>query len=413
MKKIKVISVLIIFMIIWNVTFPCISHAANNDENQHSYMDELNVDLNTISNIKYSYEQLIILVGEAKKQELLASNSQISEQDVNKMISAYLQSISSKLKEEFANKITDESLKEGFLENADDWSKLFIDSRYGTVITQEWWFNVLNIGMDSIAGVLLYGVKILFIILPGVVLDLIGTSIASIGTENSNHVGTLSLDSIFFNKVTLLDINVFNLKRAEPSQYLSNENVIYKIRKNIATWYYAFRNFAIVFGLLALVYIGIKMAISELAESKAKYKKMLMDWFVSIILIFVLHYFIIMVVNLNNGIIKILDNSRETLAQAISDERDAQRQEINVSTIDLGTMISDLLIPDTTIQAQLLEEAFSISFVRGFGASILFILLIMITFVFFIQYIKRMAIISFLTIISPLITIMYSIDKSR
>lgn len=264
-----------------------------------------------------------------------------------------------------------------------------------------------------------YGKKTLYILLPAAVLELVGTGIASIGTQRLREVGTLSLDNIFFNKIALLDINVFDLKKAGPSSNLDEQNVIYKIRKNIATWYYAFRNFAIAFGLLALVYIGVKMAMSELAESKAKYKKMLMDWFVSIILIFVLHYFIIIVVNLNNGIIDILDDSRQKILEEISNARRQQMMESFNSVgnfldglLDAPTYILDIL-PEKTIQAKLLQESMSLSFTRGFGSSILYLGLILITFSFMLQYIKRMAVISFLTIIAPLITIMYSIDKSR
>ncbi len=259
-----------------------------------------------------------------------------------------------------------------------------------------------------------YGKKTLFILLPAAVLELVGTGIASIGTQRLREVGTLSLDNIFFNKIALLDINVFDLEKAGPSSNLDEQNVIYKIRKNIATWYYAFRNFAIAFGLLALVYIGVKMAMSELAESKAKYKKMLMDWFVSIILIFVLHYFIIIVVNLNNGIIDILDDSRQKILEEISNARHQQIRESLIGNIlDAPSWILDSLLPEKTIQAKLLQESMSLSFTRGFGSSILYLGLILITFSFMLQYIKRMAIISFLTIIAPLITIMYSIDKSR
>ena len=44
------------------------------------------------------------------------------------------------------------------------------------------------------------------------------------------------------------------------------------------------------------LYVGIRMAISSVAEEKAKYKKMLVDWVVSLGLLFVLHYIMVFVV---------------------------------------------------------------------------------------------------------------------
>ena len=141
------------------------------------------------------------------------------------------------------------------------------------------------------------------------------------------------------------------------------------------------------------------------AEDRAKYKKMLVDWLVSIILVFTLHYVIVIVVNINNSIVGILDESRKIVQEELAQEQ--------VWTQDIGSLIGDIVIPEKTLQGKLAEEALSISFVKGWGAGILYVLLMAMTFIFLIVYIKRMATIAFLTIIAPLITITYSIDKSR
>lgn len=147
------------------------------------------------------------------------------------------------------------------------------------------------------------------------------------------------------------------------------------------------------------------MAISAIAEDRAKYKKMLIDWLVSIILIFVLHYIIIIVVNINNSIIDILDESRQKVQQELAEEQ--------IWSQDLGSLIGDIFIPEKTLQGKLGEEALSISFIKGWGAGLLYLILMIMTFLFLIVYIKRMATVAFLAIIAPLITITYSIDKSR
>ena len=61
----------------------------------------------------------------------------------------------------------------------------------------------------------------------------------------------------------------------------------------------------------------------------------------------------------------------------------------------------------------LAEDVFHWSFTVGTGALIIYIIMIGVTLLYLVTYIKRMLTIAFLIIISPLITITYSIDKMR
>lgn len=63
------------------------------------------------------------------------------------------------------------------------------------------------------------------------------------------------------------------------------------------------------------------------------------------------------------------------------------------------------------LSTNLLKWAFGVSLVRSWGAAIMYSILLVITFVFLIIYIKRMLMTCFLAMIAPLITITYSIDK--
>ena len=116
------------------------------------------------------------------------------------------------------------------------------------------------------------------------------------------------------------------------------------------------------------------MAISTIAEEKAKYKKMLIDWFTSMCLLFVLH----LTIQLNNA-----------LVGAIGDA---------TSTGDIGKQFAK-------------QAIFTPYLTKGMGNAICYLLLEAITFGFLIAYIKRMITIAFLIIIAPLVTITYSIDR--
>ena len=203
---------------------------------------------------------------------------------------------------------------------------------------------------------------------------------------------------IFFDKYNILDIHFFNIKEAGFWETLWSEigqdNIIKNLRISVASWYYLFRNIAGIILLCVLIYVGIRMAISSVAEEKAKYQKMLYDWICSAILIFVLQYIIIFTIEANNAIIKFI---RDSLIV---------RTEIAGFDFVPGTYTSmDAIIGKMALQATL---------GLGMGSFTAIIALIMICFqtlAFFFAYMNRVLKLAFLIIISPLISITYSIDK--
>ena len=215
---------------------------------------------------------------------------------------------------------------------------------------------------DGILGILLYGARL------GIVL--LGRVISLILGFFTDNVASLSVQDIIFNKVKITDINFFDIDGAD--------GVIKTIRENVAAWYVGVRNLASVVLVIILIYVGIRMAISTIAEEKAKYKKMLIDWFTSMCLLFVLHFIIILTIQLNNA-----------LVGAIGDA---------TSTGDIGKQFEK-------------QAIFTPYLTKGMGNAICYLLLEALTFGFLIAYIKRMITIAFLIIIAPLVTITYSIDR--
>lgn len=108
----------------------------------------------------------------------------------------------------------------------------------------------------------------------------IATSIAALANtalgiiaemENTDSPGAITPFKIFFNKYDVLSVNMFDFG-SDPNSFN------YKFRSTIAIWYYMMRILASAVLLVVLIYVGIRMAISSVAEDKAKYKKMLLDW---------------------------------------------------------------------------------------------------------------------------------------
>ena len=143
--------------------------------------------------------------------------------------------------------------------------------------------------LDGAAGVVFKIFQVIPLLIARVMMSII--SLAINGTEGV--VSGMSIDKVLFNDIPLLGINFF-----ETAENGYNVAVINDLRENIAAWYVSIRNLAIVILAIMAVYVGIRMAISTVAEDKAKYKQMLVDWLVSLALLFVLHYIMIFIIKL-------------------------------------------------------------------------------------------------------------------
>lgn len=227
--------------------------------------------------------------------------------------------------------------------------------------------------LDSFVGLVTYIPRIIAIGI-GYGINALTAGIAYIEGVTDASVDTTFITpfEIFFNKVKILDINFFEIG--------DKVTIVNTIRTGVAAWYYVLRLIAISILLVVLVYVGIRMAISTVATDKAMYKKMLADWAVSLVLIFLVNYIIIFVISLNN-----------TAVEAIS--KNVKSQEIQNTYSTIKVLATDLWDIDSI------------------PATIIFCMLVWQTLGLIINYFNRMLKVAFLIIISPLITLTYSIDK--
>ena len=247
-----------------------------------------------------------------------------------------------------------------FAAGAADWVRDFITDLLGTFVGVITWIpRVLALGLgyaiDALASAIAY--------IDGTV---------SVGGTAAEKRLFITPFEIVFNETAITNVDFFDFTG------VGSDTVVYKIRTNVAGWYYFMRFIAVAILLVILVYVGIRMAISTIAEDKAKYKKMLVDWLASLALVFVLQYIMIFIIQLSN-----------TLVKAISSTR----------AVGLETALND--VAKTALGAS----------VEAIGATVVFFLFVYQTFSILFTYINRMIRVAFLIIISPLITITYSIDK--
>ena len=105
----------------------------------------------------------------------------------------------------------------------------------------------------------------------------------------------------------IIDVNFFAEK---DIQSINNKTIVASsiLAPAIGSVYYGLRNLAMVLMMLVLVYIGIKILISSISEDQAKYKRMLVDWVVGLCLLFIMHYIMTAIVNLNSTVIDLIKN---------------------------------------------------------------------------------------------------------
>lgn len=232
----------------------------------------------------------------------------------------------------------------------------------------------------GLIGILLYP----FTIVPTAIFIGIGSALQGLLKLNLGKAGASSSSSttssafmtpfdILFNKVPIVDINFFNIDEAQGA--------IKTFREAVAGWYYTMRLLAAMVLLVILIYVGVRMAISSIATEKAMYKKMLVDWTTSLVLLFLLHYIMMFAFACNEALVKALE-----------------------SVAGDAPGLDDMM-------GSLIGMCFHFDIVVRTAALIIYGMIIFQTISFLIAYMKRMLTIGFLIMIAPLITITYSVDK--
>lgn len=183
-----------------------------------------------------------------------------------------------------------------------------------------------------------------------------------------------TIEDTVFGRIEMFDADYFTYDA-------NDQNFNGRIKNSVAVFYYVMKIIAVIIGLIMLIYVGIKMAISTVASSQAKYKEMLKDWLVSMILIFAMPYIITLINTLANGM----------------------------------TAIFASLSPKSFEQNLVLQVMNVLGQTTGWSHVAVALMYIVMTFYqikFFIMYTIRMLSMGFLILISPLITITYAATKT-
>ena len=185
--------------------------------------------------------------------------------------------------------------------------------------------------------------------------------------------GDYNIEDIIYNRIPLLDVNVFT--DTPGGQTVPDDSIVAILRNIVATWYISFRNLATIALALILLYIGIRIAISTIPEKTGQYKSALISWVISLALLWFIHYFLIIVLNINDYLVSLFEGSNTE---------------------------------ENTIYETIRTRAWDPRMYIGIPATIMFLVLIVYFYRFLWVYIKRYFAVMILIIIAPFICAKYA-----
>ena len=232
----------------------------------------------------------------------------------------------------------------------------------------------------------------------------------------------------------------------------------YSLSSVVSKWYYILLKVGIVVMMSVLVYIGIRILISSVAADKAKYKQMLMDWIIGFVLLFTMHYIMVFANTLNDYLIELVEsigyrnytvilqfNSTNdaskikklesgldeaaieviTIDETLSENAIESSEEVNVylenlknGSLDVikitsGEYVYYAFVTDMMGAVRMNVDYYQDESDSFIGYSIMFMVLVLLTFVYVIMYFKRVMYMAFFTIIAPLVAVTYPLDKAN
>ena len=382
------------------------------------------------------YPHVMIYLGEGKMANCVTSAPYIKIGDVTTNAGAYNSyEFVARITKETAESINENDCTTMFNSVTgaakDDYGKYYGTTKgsyAGSYTLGQWLFSQFAGFFDYVAGILTYVFKAQFLGWGNIVEVLINDAIckstgmetAVIGQETSSEEensstsnestttsnsrlykpsatemnNRIDIEDIIYNRVPFLDVNFLDVdldkyknleeeQRKQASdgdkiQVLSKDSIVYSLRENIAKWYIVIRQICIIILLLMLIYLGIRLAMSTTAGGKAIYKTMLVSWLTSFILVFGIHYYMMIVIDVNEFFV----DTFSKVAQNAIDESDN------------GT-------GSQSIYDTIRTRAYSLKLSEGWPATIFYMVLIYFLIRFLFIYIKRYFTVMILALIGP------------
>ena len=254
------------------------------------------------------------------------------------------------------------------------------------------------------------------------------------GKDKDDNVVTEKSDVYGTDKSEIVKLDNFFYKDGDKEVITSKQDMASELQETIARWYVGIRNIVLVGMMIVLLYIGIRMMLSTIASDKAKYKQLLQDWFVGLLLVFFIHYIMAFSVTLVQKLTDVVSTSVDKNVYAVKFPVDENGQIIKwFNENDMTYMVYDengeclgneegtqdvsendaayIVYPTNILGSLRLNMQMTTWGYTYIGYAIIYVVLVLFTMYFVFTYLRRVLYMAFLTIIAPMVALTYPIDK--
>lgn len=208
------------------------------------------------------------------------------------------------------------------------------------------------------------------------------------GDFKKDAMNSISLEKIVYNQVPILDPDVFNGTKA-GGKTLSSGSLVVIIRNLVAGLYTAMRQVALIGLLIALIYLGIKAVTTSAGQAKGEYRKQLTNWLIAFIIIFMMHYFILGVMRINEILVDMFHTIGTNIARSGS----------NGEYVDMALAMRGLTYNSAVAQSLL--------------ATVLYMVMVYYMIKFLVMYFRRLFVIMILIILAPILVIKNAYEQIK
>ena len=197
-------------------------------------------------------------------------------------------------------------------------------------------------------------------------------------------------EEIFKGEIDIFSIDFIGGKSIKDGKSVENSSEGWNsLRETVSSWYKVLRYIAMIGLLSVLIYLGIRIIFSSSAGKKADYKSSLINWVFAIGMLFFMHYIMAFIISIIQHLTSLLGNS--------------------IGNIKVIFGADKVFVTNFMGLARFQAQQYSL--INQIIYIVIYLMFITLTFKFTFIYFKRMLTMAMLTIVSPLIALMYPLDK--
>ena len=197
-------------------------------------------------------------------------------------------------------------------------------------------------------------------------------------------------EEIFKGEIDIFSIDFIGGKSIKDGKSVENSSEGWNsLRETVSSWYKVLRYIAMIGLLSVLIYLGIRIIFSSSAGKKADYKSSLINWVFAVGMLFFMHYIMAFIISIIQHLTSLLGNS--------------------IGNIKVIFGADKVFVTNFMGLARFQAQQYSL--INQIIYIVIYLMFITLTFKFTFIYFKRMLTMAMLTIVSPLIALMYPLDK--